>query len=340
MGGMWFDPEVLGDSLSETAGYKSGLALSIEEMCDHLVDTGYSDLLQSSETQMVRIRSEDYDDLFYKLLHRIGYTKEEYNGDITGIGLYHKYRGTDLEPIHEGVQELFIEIWPKLIENTVKDGSKSLDPTPYIRAAHKKFGVKGAELALERIKILDEGMRLSPHSGLRYTEWKNIEALKTLFSGGSGEVETGEFLDQRFVSYLMANHDRLSDMHWRKFEELTAEYFHEQGFFVELGPGSNDDGVDVRVWREGQNKETETPHIIIQCKRQKAKVEKVVVKGLYADMQHFGADYGLVVTTSELSPGARETIIARGYSINEIDNGGLKKWLTALEKPGTGIVRV
>ena len=225
MGGMWFDPEVLGDSLSETAGYKSGLALSIEEMCDHLVDTGYSDLLRASETKIVRIRSEDYDDLFYKLLHRIGYTKEEYNGDITGIGLYHKYRGTELEPIHEGVQKLFIEVWPKLIEDAIKEGSKLLDPTPYIRAAHEKYGVRGAELAVERVKVLDEGMRLSTNSGLRYTEWKNIEALQNLFSGGSGEVEAGEFLDQRFVNYLIANHDRLSDMHWRKFEKLTAEYF-------------------------------------------------------------------------------------------------------------------
>jgi hypothetical protein len=43
MGGMWFDPEVLGDSLSETAGYKSGLALSIEECSGQVkIDTPLS----------------------------------------------------------------------------------------------------------------------------------------------------------------------------------------------------------------------------------------------------------------------------------------------------------
>ena len=63
MGRMWFDPEILGDSLSETAGYKSGLALSIEAMCDHLSDTHYADLLRASETQIVKIRSEEYDDI-------------------------------------------------------------------------------------------------------------------------------------------------------------------------------------------------------------------------------------------------------------------------------------
>lgn len=340
MGGMWFGPEILGDSLSETAGYKSGLALSIEEMCDHLADTSYADLIKASEIQTVRIRSENYDELFYKLLHRIGYTKEEYNGDVTGIGLYHKYRGTPLEPIHEGVQRLFINLWPKLIATAVRRETKIIDPTPYIRAAYKEYGKKGADLAVERIRVLDEGMRLSPHSGLRYTEWKSAHPLQSLFGGGSGEVEIGKFIDRRFVNYLIANHDRLINMHWRKFEELTAEYFHQQGFTVELGPGSNDDGVDVRVWKNDQDENEDPPHIIIQCKREKSKIEKVVVKGLYADMQHFDARYGLIVTTSELSPGARETIVSRGYSIDEVDNAGVRKWLAALEKPGSGIVRI
>jgi restriction system protein len=340
MGGMWFDPEVLGDSLSETAGYKSGLALSIEEMCDHLVGTGYEDTLCSSETHSVRIRSEDYDDIFYKLLHRIGYTKEEYNGDVTGIGLFHKYRGTKLEPINEGVQKLFVEIWPLIMQKKMDSGSKLLDPTPYVKSAFDKYGRVGVDMAMEQIKVMDQGMGLSPHSGMRYKEWNNIETLKSLFKGGSGSPEEGKFIDQRFINYLHANQERLTEMHWRKFEELTAEYFDRQGFTVELGPGSGDDGVDVRVWKEGQDENEDTPHIIIQCKRQKKKIEKVVIKGLYSDMKFFKSDYGLIVTTSELSPGSRETITARGYSIEEVDNSGVKSWLTALQKPGSGIVRV
>lgn len=340
MGGMWFDPEVLGDSLSETAGYKSGLALSVEEMCDHLINTGYEDTLHTSETQIVRLRSEDYENLFYKLLHRIGYTKKEYNGDSTGIGLFHKYRGTKLAPVHEKIQILFVEIWPTLIQKTIKSGSKSLDPTPYIRAAFDKYGRVGMDMAIERIEVMDQGMRLSPHSGMRYTEWNNVEALKSLFQGGADSPEDGEFIDQRFINYLLANQEKLTDMHWRKFEELTAEYFDRQGFTVELGPGSGDDGVDVRVWKEAQDETEDPPHIIIQCKRQKKKIEKVIIKGLYADMKYYESDFGLIVTTSELSPGARETITARGYSIEEVDKSGVKGWLTALQKPGSGIVRV
>ncbi len=161
---MWFDPEILGDTLSETAGYKSGLALSIEAMCDHLSDTPYADLLRVSETQVVRIRSEEYDDLFYKLLHRIGYTKEEYDGDITGIGLYHKYKDTELEKVHEGVLEIFIQTWPIIIQQAQEKGEKSLDPEPFMRIAFEKYGQEGLAMAYERLMVLDRGLKLSSHS--------------------------------------------------------------------------------------------------------------------------------------------------------------------------------
>ena len=109
---------------------------------------------------------------------------------------------------------------------------------------------------------------------------------------------------------------------------------------VELGPGRNDDGVDVRVWKDDQAHSTDSPHFIIQCKRQKRKIEKIVVKGLYADVHFQKADYGLIVTSSELSPGAKDTISVRGYPIREVDGKAIRDWLDVLQKPGTGIVRV
>lgn len=338
MGAIIFDPQTLTDTLSETAGYKSGLALSVEEMCDHLSGSEFPDILRASEEHTVRLRSEEYAGLFYKLLHRIGYTAEEYDGDITGARLYHKYKDTALEQ-WTGVTDLFIKLWPKLVEATIAAGSKSLDPRPFIQAAFDKYGRVGLDMAMERLDVLDRGLHLNPHGGLRYVEWKNEVALASLFAGTNQAPQVGRFIDQRYIDYLSVNSDRLSDMHWRKFEELTGEFFHREGYQVELGPGSNDDGVDVRIWRPEQMVE-ESPHLLIQCKRQKAKVEKVVVKGLHADVSHESADYGLIVTTSELSPGARATIEARGYSIQEVDRSGLGKWLQVLRTPGTGIVRV
>lgn len=340
MGGMVFPPESLGDSLAETAGYKAGLALSIEAMCDHLNDTDYAELILSSETQIVRIRSEEYEDLFYKLLHRIGYTEEEYDGDIFGINLYHKYRETDLEEVHEGVLQIFNEAWPKIIEQAIVQDSKMLDPTTIFKAAEHKYGMDGIKIVMEKIEAINKGLQLNPSSQLRYTEWRNIEKLESLFKGGSNDPEFGRFIDQRFINYLYANNDKLPEIHWRKFEELTAEFFDRDGYKVELGPGQNDDGVDVRIWKDDQNQAVDPPHCIIQCKRQKKKIEKVVIKGLFTDVEFQGADHGLIVTTSELSPGARKTIAIRCYPIQEVNYEELRRWLKILRVPGTGIVRV
>lgn len=337
MGGMSFSPKTLGDTLSETAGYKAGLALSIEEIYDHLSGTSFPDLIRLSEQSAVRIRSEEYAELFYKLLHRIGFTKE-FDGDITGAKLFHKYKNTARREF-EGVLKLWVDIWPHLIKDAKARKSKVIDPSPFLEASFSKYGRIGLEMAIERLEVLNKALNLSPYSTLRYTEWNSVEKLESLFKGGHNKPKQGIYIDQRYIDYLSKNTDKLSTIHWRKFEELTAEYFVREGFQVELGPGSNDDGVDVRIWRPEQIT-GDSPHCVIQCKRQKQKIEKVVIKGLYSDVLFEQAEFGLIVTTSELSPGARTTISARGYPIEEINNAKLREWLAKLRTPGTGIVRV
>jgi len=92
----------------------------------------------------------------------------------------------------------------------------------------------------------------------------------------------------------------------------------------------------VRVWSEKTNC---APKYIIQCKKQKDKIDKVTVKGLYADVVAEGAEMGLLVTTSEFSLGARKTVDVRGYPIEEVDGKMIGMWLSQLRTPGTGIVR-
>ena len=154
----------------------------------------------------------------------------------------------------------------------------------------------------EMIETYERIRRLNPHSGGRWVEWADVIPLSGLFSRSSDKAAHGEFIDQRLIDFLSANSDLRSKMHWRKFEELVAEYFHRSGYEVELGPGQNDDGVDIRVWTPRQLESDAAQLHLIQCKRQKEKVEKVVVKGLYADVQFEGADLGVLVTTSSLSP--------------------------------------
>lgn len=339
MGAIFFSPKSLADNLSETAGYKAGLALSIEHICDHLSGTHYPDLILESEETVVRLRAEDYEALFYKLLYRIGYAEEEYDGDYVGAKRFHKYRKNGLLAEFEGVLDIYHKVFPMLIENAKTSGKKSLDPTFFIMQCYEKYGNTGLEMALEQIDVHQRAITLSPHSIGRANEWTSPISLQALFSGTDEDPEHGRFIDQRYINYLAQNKNRIPDIHWRKFEELTAEFFARNGYEVEIGPGRNDDGVDIRVWKPGTTI-IDNPLCLIQCKRQKSKIEKVIVKGLYADVEFEQADYGVIVTSSELSLGARKTIKARGYPILEVDNNGVAEWLKALRTPGTGIIRV
>ncbi|MGE8449614.1 MAG: restriction endonuclease [Pseudomonadales bacterium] len=337
MAGIWFNPETLADSLNETVGYKAGLALSAEEICDQLAGTGYPDVIKRSEIRTVRLRSEEYEELFYKLLHRVGYTTEEHGGAVASMAsLYHKYKKADLAT-YEGVMRLYHSHARIMMEEAMRQGVKSMDPTDFMRNVFAKYGERGLRISMEVIETFNRVVSLSPHSIVRYTEWRNIEKLSSLFAGGKTKPAYGEFIDQRFIDYLSQNPESIGKMHWRKFEELTAEYFFRVGYKVELGPGGNDDGVDIRIWLPDESENA--PHGIIQCKRQKDKVEKVVVKGLMTDVQFADAHFGLIVTSSELSVGARNTIVSRGYPIEEVNKEGVAKWLMTLRTPGTGIVR-
>lgn len=341
MGSIIFEPRGLADHLSETAGYKAGLTLSIDQLCDVMVGTEYPDKVRASETSAVRVRSEDYEDIFFTLLQGIGFTEERYRGPMYEMAQqFHKYKrdAVALE-IYEGVMALHRQLWRGLIEKTISEKKKAIDPSPFLMTVHQKYGRVGLDIAIEHIEILNRGTRLSPHSTPRYVEWEYALALDGLFLGNTASPEHGTFIDQRYVNYLYRNPEKLSDMDWRKFEQLTSEFFQREGYEVEIGPGSNDDGVDIRIW-DIREDTLNPPLCLVQCKRTKSKVEKVVVKGLYADVEFEGAQRGLIVTTSDLSPGAKSTIQTRGYPIDGVDNSILRTWLAKLRVPGTGIVRV
>lgn len=336
MGSIIFGPKVLPDNLTEIAGYKVGLAMSIEEICDHLSGTSFPDTVRDGEISGVRLRSEEYEDLYYNLLHRIGYTRELYHGSSFELAqLYHRAKANapDLD-VYMQVSSTMTHF----MRNGVQNGDPNpTDPMVIVAEVKKMFGAAGVKFAIEMYEIINRGIGMNPHFGCGI-EWINPLELKGLFKGTDQQPEKGRFIDQRYIDYLSNNNNRIGDMHWRQFEKLTAEFYEHDGYKVDLGPGSGDDGVDVRVWKPDASP-SDSPLCIVQCKRQKDKIEKVVVKGLHADVQFERAEYGVIVTTSELSPGAKTTITARGYDIKAVERDGVKGWLTKLRTPGTGIVR-
>ncbi|WP_372029199.1 restriction endonuclease [Pseudomonas kurunegalensis] len=336
---MSFGAGDLNEYLADLSGYKVGLALTLEELYDHLSgEEGYADLARESEQGGIRLHSTELEAIAYRLLFRVGYTEEEYDGDQTGAKLFHKYRRNGQEELHLAVVKAWNQMMPSMIEAALRS-DRGLDPSPYLAHCKSEFGRPGLEMAFEQIHIFDLSMRMSLLSNQQPVIWNDRVSLDQLFGKAEHASEDGAFIDQRFVDYLSVNKDRIGDMHWRRFEELTAEFFQRQGFRVDLGPGSGDDGVDVRVWKP-DSEPGANPLCLVQCKRQKAKVEKVVIKGLLADVQWEKAEYGVIVTSSTLSPGAKTTIEARGYPIRAVERDAVVKWLTALRTPGTGIVRL
>ena len=83
---------------------------------------------------------------------------------------------------------------------------------------------------------------------VRRKQWDGTVALDRLFQGEHIPNGSEVYLDQRYIDYLAKRTARtFGRIHWRNFERLTTEFFRRQGYEVDLGPGTKDGGVDVRV---------------------------------------------------------------------------------------------
>jgi restriction system protein len=167
--------------------------------------------------------------------------------------------------------------------------------------------------------------------------WKDTLELAELFSSESVTASYGQFFEQRFINYLASNFEEVGSVNWRKFEGPVAEYFYRAGFEVELGAGRNDNGVDIRVWESGELTDSTPPTLIVQCKRERRKIEKVVVKALAADVTWEGARQGLLVATTDRAPGTREVVRTRCYPVTEVNKDVLRTWLLEMRETNKGL---
>ena len=62
----------------------------------------------------------------------------------------------------------------------------------------------------------------------------------------------------------------------------------------------------------------------------------MVLKALWADVSDEGAQSGLIVTTSALTPSAEAVRKAREYPIAAVERRKLQDWIEQLRTPGAG----
>lgn len=104
-------------------------------------------------------------------------------------------------------------------------------------------------------------------------------------------------------------------MSWQQFEQLLADAFRGQGFTVSEGPGSRDGGVDLRLHRDAQLH-------LVQAKHWKTRSVGVkVARELYGVMAAEGAAAGMIVSSGDFTPEARE--FARDKPLTLIDRAAL-----------------
>ena len=329
MGRITLKKSALAGTLSETVGYKSGLALDTKQIADHLGDE--ADLIHGAPDDLVTVRSEEMDDIVAALLYKVGNTPTP-RVVFPVIDFTRPYRNdaSKLEKAYRVVQ-IFIDV-----SDADLGGPDPLDITPALVRCADEMGSEGADLFLEFAALLQLKIHQAPFSRVRSVSWTDTAALRELFESESLATPYGSFLDQRFIDYLAQNFDAIDQMNWRKFEGLTCEFFERNGYHVEIAEGRNDGGIDARIWRV-EPLASEPPAILVQCKRQRKKVEKVIVKALWADVVEEGAGSGLIVTTSALAPGADQVRVARSYPVEQADRETLRRWIEAMRTPFAGV---
>lgn len=144
MGAIWFDKGSLADHLHEIVGYKAGVAASIEHMCDLLSESRWADEIRSSEERMIRLRSEDYENLYYSLLHKVGVTDKPYEGIFEIFKLTRKLKEREGEQFATDILDIYYTHIETEMEIALKEEKKLLDPTAMIKEAFARHGKKAA----------------------------------------------------------------------------------------------------------------------------------------------------------------------------------------------------
>ena len=330
MGAILWSLENMVNTILDIVIIKTGLVISddylIEILKEEFPNDRNFDNYTKTKKDAVRVRSETFDEYCWLVRKRLG--------ELENISpLFLKNVDKALEWVDKGydpakVTRRLIEIAASLHDH---QNPKLIDPIEVMaRAVLEKLAPK--ELIMEMMDCLIGNQKQSNTiTPVEELLWDGGVNLNELFEKESIPKLDSEFIEQKFINFLQANPEKLEYMHWRNFERLTAEYFKRKGYLVELGPGTNDGGIDVRVFDKDDESK---PYIIIQCKRHKTSndVKIETVKSFYADVDFEEAKKGLIATTSRIAPGGKKVVSIRRYPLEFAENKEINQWIEKMKK--------
>lgn len=140
-----------------------------------------------------------------------------------------------------------------------------------------------------------------------YFEWKWVCSLI---------VEDFGDLYAELYQYFQTRPERLRNLHHREFEIFLYRLFQSQGYESEVGPGSGDGGVDVKLLQRGPLGDTLA---YVQAKRYSPSnpIGLEAVAALRGVMANDGVGRGIFVTTSRYLPSA-EAFARRSSGVLEL----------------------
>jgi restriction system protein len=168
-----------------------------------------------------------------------------------------------------------------------------------------------------------------------FRQLKGVAASKLVGLAPVPPLQRPRIVDSRFVESheVAASIDssmNLAAMDWQEFEHLVRQLFAHlystPGSEVHVTQASRDGGVDAIVFDPDPIKGGK---IVVQAKRYTNTVEVSAVRDLFGTVHNEGATKGILVTTSNYGPDARN--FAAGKPLTLIDGGNL---LSLLENMG------
>ncbi len=139
-------------------------------------------------------------------------------------------------------------------------------------------------------------------------------------------------IELEVLDYFGRHPELLHSLPPRKFEELIATIFRNNGFNVELTPETRDGGVDIfAVQKDGFGGSILN---IVECKRYSPeyKVGIGIVQRMLGVVEQHRATQGVIVTTSSFTRDAQTCAQSSQYRLGLKGYADLSKWLIAFSK--------
>jgi hypothetical protein len=128
------------------------------------------------------------------------------------------------------------------------------------------------------------------------------------------------------AEFLASHPEYMYELHHREFERMLDSVFRSLGYETELGPGSGDGGVDLRI----VHKSEVGPVIsLLQAKRYAADnpIDLNIVSALYGVVEKQRANKGILATTSRFLPSAQKFADETGQRLFLAGPDTIAKWL-------------